>query len=300
MPVARPRFWKTKKGVRFMRGISRLRVLRFYIHDVSYTRKAGSATARAHAFTCINKCIGPALEHWHADGPPDSQICAVARAPNLKHLTFAHNMHAFAVLHHSPALRSVCLPDNIKDFDALFLSMLTACPLLDELDLGSNMVDERGFIALVEHQPRTPPRPAMLAILARSSSSLTLLAGAMTSGQRSSCPRRHVDLSAEVIQNLIDGLPDLDVIGVKRRDIGGNGLLRIGPVMDDSLMKPNGLDLVDIAGVGGMQGVDEGFRDHMGSLHYWMQKDGGGSGMAVAAALSQSSPALNVDPAASH
>ncbi|RKO86828.1 hypothetical protein BDK51DRAFT_39149 [Blyttiomyces helicus] len=153
MPALVVGFWDSEQGTQFMRGISRLRLLRIHVVD---DYRSWQDEDRTPTLANINNSVRPALEQWRqVDGPLDSQLPAAARAPNLKYLTFRAYMNRDpeVVLLHTPALRSVKLPDYMNDFSTFFSAMLSACPLLDQLNLGLNKIDKDGFDALETHRP---------------------------------------------------------------------------------------------------------------------------------------------------
>ncbi|RKO83784.1 hypothetical protein BDK51DRAFT_38590 [Blyttiomyces helicus] len=266
------RSWEAELAMQLRRGISRLRLLRIHV-------KNPPTGALRH----INESISPALEQWHADGPLDSQILAVAQAPNLKRVTFGTFSDSAVILLHTPALRSVRLPDRIEGFAAFFPSLLAACPLLDQLDLARNEVDGDGFDALGKHQPlellraregsNDLPIEAVAEYLTRRGSRLRRLTLPMRYSPWNdhiadvlvaSAPRLAIAdfgwgfVSRRSIQNMIDALPDLAVVAARLDSgpfIGSGRQIRVGLMSQaegDRLMEPKGLDGLDLAGVGAL------------------------------------------------
>ncbi|RKO90612.1 hypothetical protein BDK51DRAFT_28161 [Blyttiomyces helicus] len=247
-PLVPAGFWESEDETRFMCSISRLRLLRFDIRGRVLFDPRGSQ--RMDTLMRINQSVGPALEQWHAVGPRESQIRVLAQAPNLKHLTI--DSFTGNILNHPTTLRFLRLPNRVENFSTMFPLFLAACPLLDELDLVENCIDDGGFDVLWTHRPLELLRAARTFLVSAAAIAryltlrgsrlrrLTLPAhhslflsgegGVISAALIASAPRltmvdfgRIGKLYPAAIVKMADQLPHLRVVGIRNRSPGYEG-----------------------------------------------------------------------------
>ncbi|RKO85642.1 hypothetical protein BDK51DRAFT_47789 [Blyttiomyces helicus] len=103
-----------------------------------------------------SSCISTGRSAWRSrserevNGRCESVIQGATQALNLKYLILTS---CTALLVHTPALKSVVLLAELENFEELFLSLLEACPPLDELDICGNRINSSKFDLLRRHRP---------------------------------------------------------------------------------------------------------------------------------------------------
>ncbi|RKO91632.1 hypothetical protein BDK51DRAFT_28290, partial [Blyttiomyces helicus] len=229
-PFAKEGFWESPQGTGFAIGISRLRLL-----QLRFTEE--KADSHLDTLARINRSVGVALEHWHADGPWESMVQAVAQAANLKYLKLA-TITPNIVLHVTTALSSVKLSEDIASLSTFLPELLAACSLLDELDFGGNAMTAATFELLgLRVTPDTITR-----YLSRGGGRLRRLV----------LPPRH-KWEEDERGELVAALPELRFVGIKEGRVGwGRPGLKVGRMTDEEerLMSVQGLDPLVLAGVG--------------------------------------------------